>query len=353
MADTLLVTGGAGFIGSNFARIARDRGYSVTVLDKLGYAGCRASLAALDRDPEFRFVQGAIEDRDLVERLIADISPVAIINFAAETHVDRSIDDPEAFVVTNVLAVQRLLSVIRGRRSELPDGFRFVQISTDEVFGVAEESDFTEATPYNPNSPYAASKAAADHLVRAAHKTFGLPVLITNCSNNYGPYQFPEKLIPLMILKALHEKPLPVYGDGLQMRDWLYVDDHCDAILAALENGRVGGTYVVGGRCCIPNIEIVHGLCDRLDSRRPRPGGGSYRDLITHVPDRPGHDRRYAVDPSHIESELGWRAKVDLQSGLDNTIAWYLDNPGWWEPLLSERYSGERLGLGCPRKEPI
>jgi len=323
----ILVTGGAGFIGSNFILSTHE---SVVNLDRLTYAGSLANLSPLEGNSRHHFVKGDICDRELLRKLLAEHRPRAIVHFAAESHVDRSISGPAAFVQTNVVGTFSLLEEARaywdGLAGEAKSAFRFLHVSTDEVFGSLGPGDpaFTEATPYAPNSPYAASKAAADHLARAYHHTYGLPVLTTNCSNNYGPRQYPEKLIPLMIANALSGKPLPVYGDGKQRRDWLYVEDHCVALSEVLVRGRPGATYNIGGGTELANLEVVSMLCALLDEARPRKAG-SYADLITHVADRLGHDRRYAMDTRAIEAELGWRAKESFESGMRKTVAWYLE----------------------------
>jgi len=337
----ILVTGGAGFIGSNFVLdwIA-EVGEPVVNLDKLTYAGNVANLATLTGDKRHELVQGDIADRELVERLLARHKPRAIVHFAAESHVDRSILGPAAFVQTNLVGTFQLLDAARGYWSALEgaarDSFRFLHVSTDEVYGTLGPADpgFSETTPYAPNSPYSASKAGSDHLVRAYHHTYGLPVLTTNCSNNYGPFQFPEKLMPLMISNALEGKPLPVYGDGLQVRDWLYVSDHCEAIRVALAKGRPGETYNVGGNAEKPNIQVVHAICDALQEMKPRDGG--YRSLITSVPDRPGHDRRYAIDARKIRAELGWSPRESFETGLTKTVRWYLDHSQWVAQVRSK-----------------
>ncbi|MFW5883054.1 MAG: dTDP-glucose 4,6-dehydratase [Verrucomicrobiota bacterium] len=348
-----LVTGGCGFIGSNFIRrVLRERGdVRIVNLDALTYAGNPANLAAIEDDPRYAFVQGSIGDGALVGELLGSQGVSAVVHFAAESHVDRSIDSARSFVETNVLGTFELLESARhywrqldeGRRS----GFRFLHVSTDEVFGSlgSEEPAFCETTSYKPNSPYSATKAASDHLVRSYFHTYGMPVVTTNCSNNYGPYQFPEKLLPLMILKALGEEPLPVYGDGKNIRDWLYVEDHASAIELALERGRLGEVYCIGGRAEMENIRIVETLCDLLDERRPRPGGGSYRELIRFVADRPGHDRRYAIDCRKIEEELGWCPRETFETGLRKTVDWYLDHLDWCRDIQTKRYQQERLGL--------
>ncbi len=346
---TWLVTGGAGFIGGNFVLDAVASGVRVVTLDALTYAGNLDTLSALDGHPGHAFVKGDIGDRALVARLLAEHRPDAIINFAAESHVDRSIDGPAAFIQTNVVGTLALLECARDYWKSLGgaarDGFRFLHVSTDEVYGsLGDEGKFSETTPYAPNSPYSASKAASDHLVRAFHHTYGLPVLTTNCSNNYGPFQFPEKLIPLVILKALNGEPLPVYGDGRNVRDWLYVKDHCAAIRRVLEAGRVGETYNVGGDAERQNIEVVKAICALLDARRPRADGQPRESQITFVRDRPGHDRRYAIDASKLKGELGWAPTVSFEQGLAATVDWYLDNPGWVARVLDGSYRLERIG---------
>lgn len=340
----LLVTGGAGFIGANFVLDwLKQSDEPILNLDKLTYAGNLDNLTSLRHDPRHVFVRGDIGDRALVRRLLADYRPRAIINFAAESHVDRSIHGPEDFIQTNVVGTFHLLEEARGYWLALPAqeqaAFRFLHISTDEVYGSLGPSDppFTEMTPYAPNSPYSASKAASDHLVRAYHHTYGLPTLTTNCSNNYGPYQFPEKLIPLMILNAVKGRPLPVYGDGLNVRDWLYVSDHCAAIREVLARGRVGETYNIGGSTEKTNLEIVHTICELLDALRPDPLG-SHARLITFVKDRPGHDRRYAIDARKIARELGWRPAETFATGIRQTVAWYLEHMDWVERITSGEY---------------
>ena len=340
----ILVTGGAGFIGSNFVLdwLARHD-EPVLNLDALTYAGNRRNLRSLDGDTRHVFVQGDIGDRALVDRLLAQHRPRAIVHFAAESHVDRSILGPGEFIKTNIEGTFTLLEAARahwgGLDAPAKAAFRFHHVSTDEVYGTlaADAPAFTEAHPYEPNSPYAASKAASDHLVRAWHHTFGLPVVTTNCSNNYGPFHFPEKLIPLMIVNALAGKPLPVYGDGQQVRDWLYVSDHCSAIRTVLEKGRLGETYNIGGWNEKPNIEIVQTICRLLDELRPSPEG-SYARLITYVKDRPGHDRRYAIDARKVERELGWRPAETFESGIRKTVQWYLDHPDWVAEVQSGAY---------------
>ena len=351
----ILVTGGAGFIGGNFVLdwIAGSN-EPVVNLDKLTYAGNLETLASLQGNPRHTFVQGDITDRALVDRLLAEHRPRAVVHFAAESHVDRSIHGPGAFMKTNIDGTFTLLEAARGYWGSLDEpakaGFLFVHVSTDEVYGSLGPQDppFAETNAYEPNSPYSASKAASDHLVRAWHHTYGLPVLTTNCSNNYGPFHFPEKLIPLMIVNALAGKPLPVYGDGMQVRDWLYVKDHCSAIRAVLAGGRLGETYNVGGWNEKPNIEIVHTVCELLDELRPS-AEGSYKRLITHVKDRPGHDRRYAIDATKIHRELGWKPAETFETGIRKTVQWYLDNPEWvanvqsgaYREWVAEQYEGE------------
>ena len=341
---TILVTGGAGFIGANFVLdwLAQSS-EAVLNLDKLTYAGNLENLTALQANPRHRFVQGDIADGALIDRLLAEHRPRAIVNFAAESHVDRSIHGPEDFIQTNIVGSFRLLESVRAYWGGLGDAdkaaFRFLHVSTDEVYGSLSPTDpaFSETNRYEPNSPYSASKAASDHLVRAYHHTYGLPVLTTNCSNNYGPYQFPEKLIPLMIHNALAGKPLPIYGDGQQIRDWLYVGDHCAAIRRVLEAGTLGEVYNIGGWNEMPNLTIVHTLCDLLDAARPKTSG-SYRDQITYVTDRPGHDRRYAIDARKIERELGWKPAETFETGIRKTVQWYLDNAGWVSDVTSGAY---------------
>lgn len=346
---TWLVTGGAGFIGGNFVLEAVAGGVRVVNLDALTYAGNLDTLASLRDNPGHVFVHGDIGDRDLVARLLAEHRPDAIVNFAAESHVDRSIDGPGAFVQTNVVGTLALLEAARDYWKSLEggakDAFRFLHVSTDEVYGsLGDSGKFVETTPYAPNSPYSASKAASDHLVRAFHHTYGLPVLTTNCSNNYGPYQFPEKLIPLVIAKAIAGEPLPIYGDGMNVRDWLYVGDHCSAIRAVLERGRVGETYNVGGDAERPNIEVVNTICALLDERRPREDGQPRNSQITYVKDRPGHDRRYAIDASKLKSELGWTPAHSFEQGMADTVDWYLEHQPWVQRVLDGSYRLERIG---------
>jgi dTDP-glucose 4,6-dehydratase len=341
----ILVTGGAGFIGSNFVlQWLATQGEPVTNLDKLTYAGNRRNLAAIEGDVRHQFVRGDIGDAALVGRLLHDHQPRAVINFAAESHVDRSIHGPRDFVETNVLGTFGLLESVRGYWNSLPaeskQTFRFLHVSTDEVYGTLAPDDkpFTEQNRYEPNSPYAATKAASDHLVRAYHHTFGLPVLTTNCSNNYGPFQFPEKLIPLIIHNALAGKSLPIYGDGRQVRDWLFVADHCTAIARVLEAGAVGEVYNIGGWNEMANIDVVRMICGILDGVRPRPDGRSYAEQITHVADRPGHDRRYAIDSSRIHRELGWKPAETFDTGIRKTIAWYIEHDAWVRDVTSGAY---------------
>lgn len=346
---TWLVTGGAGFIGGNFVLDAVAAGVKVINLDALTYAGNLDTLKSLEGNPDHVFVQGDIGDRTLVARLLAEHQPDAVINFAAESHVDRSIDGPADFVQTNVVGTLGLLECARDHWRELPEGrkdaFRFLHVSTDEVYGsLGETGLFTETTAYQPNSPYSASKAASDHLVRAFHHTYGLPVLTTNCSNNYGPYQFPEKLIPLIIAKAVAGEPLPIYGDGKNVRDWLFVKDHCSAIARVLEAGRVGEVYNVGGNAERQNIEVVETICRLLDQRRPRQYGQPRASQITYVRDRPGHDRRYAIDASKIRNELGWEPAMSFEDGIAATVDWYLANTDWTQRILDGDYRLQRLG---------
>jgi dTDP-glucose 4,6-dehydratase len=349
---TWLVTGGAGFIGGNFVLEAVGRGIRVVNLDALTYAGNRDTLASLDGNPDHVFVHGDIGDRALVASLLAEHRPDAVVNFAAESHVDRSIDGPAAFIQTNVVGTLALLEAVRDHWRSLEgdarDAFRFLHVSTDEVYGsLGDTGKFSETTPYAPNSPYSASKAASDHLVRAFHHTYGLPVLTTNCSNNYGPYHFPEKLIPLVIAKALAGEPLPVYGDGMQVRDWLFVADHCEAIRTVLAKGRVGETYNVGGNAEMPNIEVVKAICALLDERRPRADGEPRMSQVTYVADRPGHDRRYAIDASKLRDELGWEPKYTFDRGIAETVDWYLDHQDWVARVLDGSYRLDRIGTAA------
>lgn len=347
---TVLVTGGAGFIGSAVVRLLVGTGRRVVNLDKLTYAGNLASLSSVEQAPNYRFVHGDIADRELVGTLLREEDIGGVMHLAAESHVDRSIDGPEIFVTTNVLGTVRLLGAVTEYWQGLPDDrradFRFHHISTDEVFGDLpfDGGVFTETTPYAPSSPYSASKAASDHFVRAWHETYGLPVILSNCSNNYGPFHFPEKLIPLTILNAIDRKPLPVYGRGENVRDWLHVEDHARALDLVLAKGRVGESYNIGGREERANLQVVEAICDLVDARLGTDGQPPRRSLITFVTDRPGHDRRYAIDPDKAERELGWRAQHDFAGGLAQTIDWYLANRWWWEPIRRGRYAGERLG---------
>ena len=345
----ILVTGGAGFIGSSLVRhLVLDRSATVLVVDLLTYAGDRRSLRDCEGKPGFSFLQADITDAVAMNAAIKDFQPTAIMHLAAESHVDRSIAGAAPFIQTNIVGTFVLLEAARAYYNSLSgaarEGFRFHHISTDEVFGsLGDTGAFCETTAYDPRSPYSASKASSDHLVRAWHETYGLPVLITNCSNNYGPYHFPEKLIPLTILSALEGKPLPVYGNGSNIRDWLFVKDHVRALVAVVERGAVGETYCVGGRSEKRNLEVVETICDVLDELRP--AARPRRELITFVTDRPGHDQRYAIDPSKLETELGWRQSVDFTQGIRQTIDWYLANEWWWRPLRDKVYGGERLGL--------
>lgn len=343
----LIVTGGAGFIGSAVVRLAIQRGHSVVNIDKLTYAACLDNVAEAAKSPDYTFIEADICDADAMAAAFETHQPDAIMHLAAESHVDRSIDGPGAFIETNITGTYTLLQAARayweGRGK--PDTFRFHHISTDEVFGsLGDTGQFTEDTPYDPRSPYSASKAASDHLVRAWHETYGLPIVLTNCSNNYGPYHFPEKLVPVVILNALAGKPLPIYGTGANVRDWLYVEDHADALLKVLAEGTVGRSYNIGGENERTNLELVQTLCSILDDLRPGPA--PYSDLITYVTDRPGHDARYAIDPTRIQTELGWRPSVTVEEGLRRTVQWYLDNEDWWRALQNREGVGTRLGTG-------
>jgi dTDP-glucose 4,6-dehydratase len=342
----ILVTGGAGFIGSAVVRRAIGAGHSVVNLDALTYAACLDNLASVADSPAYRFEHADIRDGEALARIFRDHRPDAVMHLAAESHVDRSIDGPGAFIDTNVTGTYRLLEAARAywQGQGRPDDFRFHHVSTDEVYGsLGATGKFTEETPYAPNSPYSASKAASDHLVRAWHETYGLPVVITNCSNNYGPFHFPEKLIPVIILKALAGQPIPIYGAGENVRDWLYVEDHADALLTVLGRGRLGRTYNIGGENEASNIEISRKICAILDEKRP--AGRPYADQIAFVADRPGHDLRYAIDPARIRGELGWRPSLTLAQGLEKTVQWYLENEAWWRALLARDGVGERLGV--------
>jgi dTDP-glucose 4,6-dehydratase len=361
--ESVLVAGGAGFIGANFVRCLLARTAArVVVLDRLTYAGNLASLADVAAHPRFAFVRGDIADRAAVEALLREHRPDAVVNLAAETHVDRSIDGPRAFVETNLLGTFELLDAVRRHLGTLPaerrPRFRFLQVSTDEVYGsLGPTGRFAEASPYAPNSPYAASKAGADHLVRAYHETYGLPAIVTNCSNNYGPFQYPEKLIPLMILNAVDGRPLPLYGDGGNVRDWLHVEDHCEALLLVLARGRPGARYNVGAGAERSNLEVVDAICAVLESVRPAAGNPAlatrsvarYGDLRTFVPDRPGHDRRYAIDAARLRRELGWRPARAFAEGLRATVTWYLEHRDWCDAVLAGKYGRERLGLEAGR----
>ena len=345
----IMVTGGAGFIGSAVVRQAMAAGHEVVNLDALTYAANLQNVASVADMPGYAFEHADIRDRAALDRVLARHRPDAVMHLAAESHVDRSIDGPGAFIETNVTGTYNLLEAARAYwiRSGRPEEFRFHHISTDEVFGSLPADPlvkFTEDTPYDPRSPYSASKAASDHLVRAWHETYGLPVVLTNCSNNYGPFHFPEKLVPVVILNALHGRPIPVYGDGGNVRDWLYVEDHADALLLCLQKGRVGRSYNIGGENEARNIDLVRTICAHLDELRP--DGAPHDRLIQFVTDRPGHDRRYAIDPTRIRTELGWRPSVTVQEGLRRTVEWYLANEDWWRPLLDRDGVGTRLGQG-------
>ena len=342
----ILVTGGCGFIGSNYVLKQVKRNNPVLNLDKLTYAGNMENLSSIIDDPNYSFVHGDICDLESVSNTINQFQPDAIVHFAAESHVDRSIDEPMSFANTNIIGTTTLLQAALKYREIKKNDFRFLHVSTDEVFGsLGENGFFTESTPYDPSSPYSASKAGSDHLVRAWQRTYGFPGLITNCSNNYGPYQFPEKLIPLMIANCLDGNPLPVYGKGDNIRDWLYVKDHCNAIDTVLRQGQIGETYNIGGNTEIRNIDIVKSICSILDELRPRSNGDHYQNLITYVKDRPGHDYRYAIDASKMKNDLGWKPKETFETGIRKTIKWYLDNEAWWRRIQNGTYNQERLGL--------
>ena len=343
----VLITGGCGFIGSNFVKslLATDTGYYPIILDSLTYAGNKNNLDNLHND-SYAFIEGDICDKTLVTSLFEKYHFQGVFHFAAESHVDRSIDGPQTFINTNIIGTYNLLDVARLYYNNDPS-FKFIHVSTDEVYGdLGDGGYFTENTPYNPNSPYSASKASSDHLARAWHRTYGLPVVITNCSNNYGAFQFPEKLIPLMIINCLDSKPLPVYGDGNNIRDWLFVDDHCSAIKVVYENGTIGETYNIGGNNEIKNIDIVITICTILDDLHPSDNGKSYSELITFVKDRPGHDFRYAINAKKIQNELGWFPRESFETGIKKTVEWYLENEHWWKKIQDERYNQERLGSG-------
>jgi dTDP-glucose 4,6-dehydratase len=346
----LLVTGGAGFIGSAVVRLAIARGHEVVNLDALTYAACLDNLAPVADSPLYHFEKADIRDRAALDAILAKHAPDAVMHLAAESHVDRSIDGPGDFIATNITGTYTLLEAVRAhwQTRGRPDSFRFHHVSTDEVYGSLPEDPetlFTEETAYDPRSPYAASKAASDHLVRAWHHTYGLPVVLSNCSNNYGPYHFPEKLIPVVILNALAGKPLPIYGTGAHVRDWLYVEDHADALLTVVSRGEIGRSYNIGGENECSNLDLVERLCRILDRRCPRADGAAYGAQITFVADRPGHDARYAIDPTRIRHELDWRPSVTLNDGLERTVQWYLDNEAWWRALQDRQGVGERLGV--------
>ena len=351
MSNSYIITGGAGFIGANFIHylVEAEPDSQILNLDKLTYAGNPASLVAIEKHPNYSLIKGDICDQQLIERIIKDFKPSVIVHFAAESHVDRSIEGPDSFIETNILGTYNLLKVAKAYLEQLSspeqEAFRFLHVSTDEVYGsLGEDGFFTEETPYTPNSPYSASKAASDHLVRAWFHTYGFPVLTTNCSNNYGPYQFPEKLIPVIIFNALDGKPLPIYGDGSNIRDWLYVTDHCKAIHRVIRSGKRGETYNVGGNNEKTNLEVVKTICTLLDEVEPK-RSGSYLDQITFVTDRPGHDRRYAIDAGKIKRDLGWQPEENFESGMRKTVRWYLDHREWVENILSGGYRLERIGL--------
>jgi dTDP-glucose 4,6-dehydratase len=345
----ILITGGAGFIGSAVVRRAISDGHEVVNLDAMTYAACLDNVVSVADNPAYAFEHADIRDRTALDRIFAQHEPDAIMHLAAESHVDRSIDGPGDFIDTNIIGTYNMLEAARTywAAQSRPEKFRFHHISTDEVFGSlppAPEVMFTEDTRYNPRSPYSASKASSDHLVRAWHETYGLPVVLTNCSNNYGPYHFPEKLVPVIILNALAGMPLPIYGKGDNIRDWLYVEDHADALLLVVQKGELGRSYNIGGENERSNLELVKTLCTILDRLQPKVGSGSYADQITFVADRPGHDARYAIDPSRIRKELGWRPSVTVEEGLEKTVQWYLDNESWWRPLLNRHGVGQRIG---------
>jgi dTDP-glucose 4,6-dehydratase len=346
----ILVTGGCGFIGSNLIRLLiAETNHSVINVDKLTYAGNPSSLVDIAKDPRYLWIGADIADPVAMNQIFDEHRPESVMHLAAESHVDRSIDGPSDFIQTNVVGTFCLLDAARrtylSHEAKVQESFRFLHVSTDEVYGsLGNEGHFSETTRYDPHSPYSATKAASDHLARAWKTTYGLPVVVTNCSNNYGPYQFPEKLIPLMVIKAVDEQPLPVYGQGLNVRDWLYVEDHARALIAVLENGVAGETYNIGGNSERRNIDLVHAICDILDDQSPRVNGRSYRELITHVTDRPGHDFRYAIDSRKIQTQLGWAPRHDLETSLAKTVRWYLDNSPWWKEILDGSYQMQRLG---------
>ncbi len=344
----LLITGGCGFIGSNFIlNQLRSTSNTIFNVDKLTYSGNLTNLKSLDKNKNYQFIQGDIIDSKLIKDIIFDYKPNRLIHFAAESHVDRSIDSPMPFIQTNIVGTANLLDIsynywLKNQNSD----FRFIHISTDEVYGsLGKTGFFDEKTPYNPKSPYSSSKASSDHLVRAWHSTYNLPINITNCSNNYGPFQFPEKLVPLIIINSIDEKPLPIYGKGDNVRDWLFVNDHCNAINQVMHNGRIGETYNIGGINELSNLEIVNQICKALDKKKPRRNDMKYSELITFVDDRPGHDFRYAINPNKIQNELGWSPKESYKTGLNKTIDWYLENESWWREIQSKKYRQERLGL--------
>jgi len=347
---TILITGGSGFIGSHFVRLCLQKDYRVINFDALTYAAAPGTLKNIENDLNYHFEHGKIQDREYVRSLLLKFKPQAIVNFAAETHVDRSIDSPHPFIETNIVGAFNLLEESYSYYKTLPVGekekFRFLHISTDEVFGSCLNEPFTEEASYNPSSPYSASKASADLIIRSYYHTYDFPILITNCTNNYGPYQFPEKLIPLMIIRAYNNQSLPIYGDGMQIRDWLYVEDHVEAILKVLEIGRVGNTYNIGGlNGELPNKVVVEEICNIFDSLMPRESNSSRKDLITYVEDRPGHDFRYALRINKIEQDLGWAPQVNFNEGLKKTVIWYLDNQWWWQEILQKGYRADRKGL--------
>ena len=342
------MTGGAGFIGSAVVRLAINRGHSIVNVDTLTYAACLENVASVSDNPNYTFEHADIRNRNTLGDIFENHQPDAVMHLAAESHVDRSIDSPADFIETNINGTFNMLEAARSYWQTFgkPETFRFHHISTDEVFGSLSNDpsiQFTEETPYDPRSPYSASKASSDHLIRAWHETYGLPVVLTNCSNNYGPYHFPEKFVPVIILNALAGKPLPIYGTGSNIRDWLYVEDHADALLLVLTKGKIGRSYNIGGENERTNLELVHTVCKILDRLKPR-GTGAYEELITFVQDRPGHDARYSIDPSRIRDELGWRPSVTVEEGLEETVQWYLDNEDWWKPLQNRSGVGKRLG---------